>query len=66
LLGRLVCIDHSGEELIGLAGVAEIEPAVVVLGFKDTDGVDTLRWFFDGGGFGGDELCRDVECCSDA
>jgi len=66
LLGRLVCVDNSGEELVGLAGVAEIEPAVVVLGFKDADGVDALRWFLDGGGFGGDEFCGDVECRSDA
>jgi len=58
-------VDGGGEELVGLAGVAEIEPAVVVLGFKDADGVDALGWFFEYGGLGGDEFGGDVKLGSD-
>ncbi len=58
--GWLGWVDEGGEKLVGLAGVAEILPGVVVLVFKDSDGVDVLGRFGDGGGFGGDEFCGDV------
>lgn len=40
-------IDDGGEELVGAAGVAVIEPPVVVLWFEDSDGIETVVGFAD-------------------
>ena len=54
-------VDEVCEELVGFAGVSEVLPAVVVLGFEDSDDVDVLWCFGDGAGFGRDQLAGDVE-----